>query len=102
MMSSPPVNRVDTAAPVDDGATLRQSPPSFRKTSGAPPNNVQDEKLGFMSRVSDFLPDWLVASLKDRRKWKNFIRCLIATLAAMVLVLDQNCGLCDCRLWAHP
>ncbi len=37
------------------------------------------------------LPDWLIRAWKVPRTWKNFARCMIATLATMVLMLAQSC-----------
>ncbi|TYJ56489.1 hypothetical protein B9479_002736 [Cryptococcus floricola] len=36
------------------------------------------------------IPDWLEDSWTDRRQWKNFIRCMIATFAPLVLLVCQS------------
>jgi hypothetical protein len=66
---------------------------------GAVDKNEEAEavrKKGMFRRVMAKLPDWLAESLVNKRKWKTFIRCMIAVLATMVLMLVQNCGFETC------
>lgn len=37
------------------------------------------------------IPPWFTPSLTDRRQWKNFARCILATFATLILMVCQNC-----------
>ncbi|WVQ77075.1 hypothetical protein IAR50_006758 [Cryptococcus sp. DSM 104548] len=36
------------------------------------------------------IPDWLQAAWTDRRQWKNFVRCMLATFGAFLLMICQD------------
>ncbi|WWC86360.1 uncharacterized protein L201_001235 [Kwoniella dendrophila CBS 6074] len=67
------------------------------QSSPQKPNEVIEQKQssqpqGFVAKLEKTLhiPTWFTPSLTDRRQWKNFTRCMITTLGAMVPMLAQN------------
>jgi hypothetical protein len=44
-----------------------------------------------MTGLKDQIPPWLSSAVRKPRTWKNYARCMLATLAAMVVMLVQSC-----------
>lgn len=55
--------------------------------SPPPPPPSRIEALANALRI----PPWFTPSLTDRRQWKNFARCILATFATLILMVCQNC-----------
>ncbi|OXM76143.1 hypothetical protein C364_06247 [Cryptococcus neoformans Bt63] len=51
-----------------------------------PPPPSRIEALANALRI----PPWFTPSLTDRRQWKNFARCILATFATLILMVCQN------------
>ncbi|WVR05967.1 hypothetical protein IAU60_002995 [Kwoniella sp. DSM 27419] len=71
-----------------DSATTTAAP---NKSAPVPSNNhSQTPAWAVKLEKTLHIPPWFTPSLTDRRQWKNFIRCMIVTLATMVVMLCQN------------
>ncbi|EIW70668.1 hypothetical protein TREMEDRAFT_73534 [Tremella mesenterica DSM 1558] len=57
-------------------------------TSNSPTKTSSSPKK--MDKFLSKLPPWLSSSLKDRRKWKNFLRAWIVFFSCVVLLLDHQ------------
>lgn len=59
-------------------------------TEKPPPTHHASPKEGFATTLLARLPKWLAAALKDPRKWKTFVRCMLVLFANLVLLVCQQ------------
>lgn len=79
----------DPKGPLKHARSSTNSSPS--PTSDQDKPDAQD-KQSTWAKVKGFIwPDWLSTAAKSSRMWKNWFRCMVATLAAFVLILDTKC-----------
>ncbi|WRT64249.1 uncharacterized protein IL334_001180 [Kwoniella shivajii] len=65
--------------------------PAHSKMSSSDPAHSK-EPPAFVAKMEKILhiPAWFTPSLTDRRQWKNFTRCMLATFGSLVVMLVQN------------
>lgn len=68
----------------EEEETSKRSAGVSRSTSSGAPGT---------GKLQKHLPDYLLPALKSGRQWKTFARCMVATLATLVLLLAQKCEL---------
>jgi hypothetical protein len=92
-------------------AHSQQRPEGIQSDGGHKDDKGAKSDVSFWTKMASKLPPWLNSALRNQRTWKTFFRCMIATLATMVLMLAQKCelrfgyGFTDVqhwRLWARP
>lgn len=77
-------NTSDTSSPGRNGSPRKES--AQDSTPTAPGNKSMASKLDPLLAK---LPSWLSAAVKDPRKWKTFVRCMVCLFANLVLLVCQ-------------
>lgn len=68
------------------------------KESASSKSNEMTEKQAFGQKISGLIPPWAKEGVRSPRVWKNFARCMIATFATLVLLVDNKSKSRPCTL----
>ncbi|WWD17770.1 hypothetical protein CI109_102211 [Kwoniella shandongensis] len=75
-----------------NGRSASPTKPTTTTTTTTTTTPASSSPKSFVDKLEKtfHIPPWFTPYLTDRRQWKNFIRCMLATLGTLVLMLCQT------------